>query len=166
MHLICSLFYFDDIQPAPFVWGHFCSRAVTDECHRSTKLLSEAPSTLLIAKVILPPSCLPHTSPSGTSQKDGPSIIICVAVLVLFKETLCIVESQHSQEKSEWIIRTKVCIRALAHTHTQTLAAVSRAASLPLRPAPEPVAASRGQHRPTISKFLLRGRSTENAQVR
>lgn len=56
-------------------------------------------------------------------------------------------------------------------SHTQTLrrelitAAVSRAASLPLRPAPEPVAGSRGQQRHTFSKFLLQGHSTENSKM-
>jgi hypothetical protein len=60
------------------------------------------------------------------------------------------VESQHSQEKSKWIISPK-CAHVCLHTNTNTLspaqntADVSGAAPWPLQAVPEPAVGSRGQ---------------------
>lgn len=65
----------------------------------------------------LPDAC--HTPAlAATSKQERALIILCVAALILFKETLSLVESQHSEAKSERMIRTKACIGVLGLTHT------------------------------------------------
>lgn len=119
---------------------------------------------------ILPPRCLSHISPScHLKARKGFDNSLCCCFDFAYRNIVSGWESTQWGEKRTDDRNEGVHRRSWAHTQRPIgeliTAAVPRAASLPLRPVPEPVAGSRGQQRHTFSKFLLQGHSTENSKL-